>query len=89
MTKGPFDCIVCNPPYKANDASRRLDKGQRDYEPDTALFAGPSGFECYRMIDVIEGTLAKSASSVVREGTVVVLEIGPMMNDGGCDRENI
>ncbi|EAQ28290.1 protein chain release factors methylase subunit [Erythrobacter sp. NAP1] len=64
---GTFDLIVCNPPYVEEDAE--LDADVRDYEPASALFAGPEGLDDYR---VIIPQLRKLLSA---EG-MAVLEIG-------------
>ena len=45
---GPFDLILCNPPYVENGAE--LDPDVRDYEPACALFAGPEGLDDYRIL---------------------------------------
>lgn len=45
---GRFDLILCNPPYIEEDAA--LDPDVRDYEPASALFAGPEGLDDYRAI---------------------------------------
>jgi release factor glutamine methyltransferase len=45
-----FDAIVSNPPYIAESERKTLPKEVRDYEPPQALFAGPTGLECYRRL---------------------------------------
>jgi release factor glutamine methyltransferase len=45
---GTFDLIVCNPPYVEADAA--LDRQVAEYEPATALFAGPEGLDDYRVL---------------------------------------
>lgn len=45
---GTFDLILCNPPYVEQDAE--LDPDVCDYEPASALFAGPEGLDDYRAI---------------------------------------
>ena len=64
---GQFDLILCNPPYVEADAS--LDPDVRDYEPASALFAGPEGLDDYRVIIPQLGKLLSS-------GGVAVLEMG-------------
>ena len=64
---GQFDLIMCNPPYVEADAS--LDPDVRDYEPASALFAGPEGLDDYRVIIPQLGKLLSS-------GGVAVLEMG-------------
>jgi release factor glutamine methyltransferase len=60
-----FDLILCNPPYVEMDAI--LPKDVVDYEPASALFAGPEGLDEYRRI-----------ASVLRPapGGVACVEIG-------------
>ena len=64
---GRFDLILCNPPYVERDAD--LDRDVRDYEPASALFAGPEGLDDYRAIIPQLGKL-------LCPGGVAVLEIG-------------
>jgi release factor glutamine methyltransferase len=45
---GTFDLILCNPPYVEADAA--LEPQVRDYEPASALFAGPEGLDDYRAL---------------------------------------
>lgn len=45
--RGTFDVIVSNPPYVA-DASTELAADVRDWEPASALFAGPNGLDDLR-----------------------------------------
>jgi len=45
---GTFDLVLCNPPYVEADAA--LDRQVADYEPATALFAGPEGLDDYRVL---------------------------------------
>ena len=43
-----FDLVLCNPPYVETDAN--LARQVRDYEPASALFAGPDGLDDYRIL---------------------------------------
>jgi release factor glutamine methyltransferase len=45
---GTFELILCNPPYV--EAEAQLDPDVRDFEPASALFAGPEGLDDYRAI---------------------------------------
>ncbi|MFO1118920.1 MAG: hypothetical protein U1E38_01905 [Rhodospirillales bacterium] len=47
---GQFDIIVSNPPYIADGEWAALEKGVRDFEPASALRAGPDGLAAYRRI---------------------------------------
>ncbi|WP_435200313.1 peptide chain release factor N(5)-glutamine methyltransferase [Qipengyuania sp. 902] len=64
---GKFDLILCNPPYVEDDA--QLDPDVRDFEPASALFAGPEGLDDYRAIVPDLGKL------FLPDG-IAVLEIG-------------
>lgn len=44
-----FDLIVSNPPYISLQDKKDLAR-ELDFEPDSALFAGDDGLECYRKI---------------------------------------
>ncbi len=65
--RGTFDVIVANPPYVADAAV--LPDIVRDWEPVAALYAGPTGLECYEVI-------VPAARSWLHEGGALVLEIG-------------
>ena len=69
---GQFDLVVSNPPYVENDAA--LEPDVRDYEPASALFAGPEGLDDYRVIIPELGKL-------LIPGGVTVLEIGATQAD--------
>ena len=43
-----FDLVLCNPPYVETGAI--LDPQVKDYEPASALFAGPDGLDDYRIL---------------------------------------
>lgn len=62
-----FDAVVSNPPYIAE--SEELEPQVRDYEPHSALFAGPTGLEIYRRL-IPEALLA------LKPGGCLLLEIG-------------
>jgi release factor glutamine methyltransferase len=46
--EGPFDLILCNPPYV--EAAADLPRDVRDWEPAEALFAGADGLDDYRRL---------------------------------------
>ncbi len=62
-----FDLILCNPPYVEEDAA--LDPMVADYEPHSALFAGPEGLDDYRI-------LIPSVPALLAPGGVAIFEIG-------------
>lgn len=62
-----FDAIVSNPPYIA--ASEVLEAQVRDFEPASALFAGPTGLEIYQR-------LIPEAHAALKADGWLLLEIG-------------
>jgi release factor glutamine methyltransferase len=62
-----FEAVVSNPPYVAG--SEVLEAQVRDYEPATALYAGPSGLEIYEQ-------LIPQARETLTPGGWLILEIG-------------
>ncbi len=64
---GRFELIIANPPYVESGA--KLDPDVRDFEPPTALFAGPEGLDDYRII-------IPQLRDLLTETGVCVLEIG-------------
>jgi release factor glutamine methyltransferase len=64
-----FDVVASNPPYVSSGDRASLDVEVRDYEPETALFAGPDGLAVYRR-------LIPQAAGVLVPGGHIVLEIG-------------
>ncbi len=64
---GPFDLILCNPPYIESDAP--LAPEVREHEPADALFAGPDGLDDYRRLAPdIARLLAPEGRAVVEIG---------------------
>ena len=66
---GPFDLIVSNPPYVTNDEYATLAPEVREFEPRTALTAGPDG------LDDVRAVLACAVEKLDRGG-VLLMEIG-------------
>ena len=64
---GTFDLVLCNPPYVETSAA--LDAQVRDYEPESALFAGAEGLDDYRVI------FPQLRKLLNREG-IAIFEIG-------------
>jgi release factor glutamine methyltransferase len=69
-----FDIIASNPPYVSTEDRPLLDVEVRDYEPHTALFAGPDGLAIYRRL------IPQTAEVLVSRGHIV-LEIGHEQRD--------
>lgn len=64
-----FDVVVSNPPYVGERERDSLAPEVREWEPETALFAGPGG------LDVISD-LVQRAPAHLRPGGLLALEIG-------------
>jgi len=47
-SSGDYDLVLCNPPYV--EAGAELPRDVADYEPASALYAGPDGLDEYRRI---------------------------------------
>ncbi|HEV2275282.1 MAG TPA: peptide chain release factor N(5)-glutamine methyltransferase [Acidobacteriaceae bacterium] len=62
-----FDAVVSNPPYVAEGEA--LEPQVADYEPRSALYAGPTGLEIYRR-------LIPQARDVLKANGWLMLEIG-------------
>lgn len=62
-----YDLIVTNPPYVGE--MEDIDEGAA-YEPKIALFAGPDGLDCYRLI-------LPKAKDYLKEGGLFFGECGP------------
>jgi release factor glutamine methyltransferase len=62
-----FDAVVANPPYIASEEV--LEPQVANYEPHSALYAGPTGLEVYER-------LIPQAAGVLKPGGWLMLEIG-------------
>ncbi|MFM7348348.1 MAG: peptide chain release factor N(5)-glutamine methyltransferase [Erythrobacter sp.] len=69
---GTFDMILCNPPYVEENAA--LDRQVRDFEPASALFAGPEGLDDYR-------ALIPQLRDLMNPGALAILEIGASQSE--------
>lgn len=71
---GPFDLIVSNPPYVSESEYAALPNDVKNYEPQSALLAGPTGTE------IIERLIEQTAEKLKSGGTLLV-EGSPMIAD--------
>lgn len=69
-----FDAVVSNPPYVALSERASLPREVRDFEPASALFAGPTGLEVYHRLIV-------EAAGVLDPGGWLLMEIGHGQRD--------
>jgi release factor glutamine methyltransferase len=66
---GAFDAILANPPYVPSGARRALSPEVRDFEPETALFAGDDGLAIIRRL--VSGSAAR-----LEPGGYLIFEFG-------------
>jgi release factor glutamine methyltransferase len=64
-----IDVLVSNPPYVPRTDKPSLQREVRDWEPEVALFAGPTGLEIYERI-------IAQARTVLRPGGWLLFELG-------------
>jgi release factor glutamine methyltransferase len=64
-----IDLIVSNPPYVPLADKAGLQREVRDWEPEVALFGGPTGLEIYER-------LVRDAVRVLRPGGWLIMELG-------------
>ena len=80
--KGPFDLILCNPPYVATGAE--LGPGVAEFEPAEALFAGPEGLDDLRRLSPeFPRLLAKSGLAAVEIGAGQAAEAADLLATNG------
>jgi release factor glutamine methyltransferase len=72
---GPFDFVVSNPPYVGQAEADQVQLEVRKFEPQQAVFAGPTGLEVIRR-------LIPAAGSVLQAGGWLILEIGMTIAEG-------
>lgn len=83
---GRFDLILCNPPYVEDDAP--LDPMVADYEPHSALFAGPEGLNDYRiLIPSVQALLATSGVAIFEIGHTQADAVGDLAAIAGLSTE--
>ncbi len=79
---GTFDLILCNPPYVEDDAA--LDAQVRDFEPASALFAGPDGLDDYRiLIPRLRGLMNPQAVAILEIGANQAEAVGALAAEAG------
>jgi len=79
---GRFDLVIANPPYVENDAA--LASSVRDFEPASALFAGPDGLDDYRIIiPQLRGLLTDSGTAALEIGSEQAEKVTQIALDSG------
>ncbi len=74
LADSSVDAVVSNPPYIPLSDKAHLQREVRDWEPEGALFAGPTGFEIYER-------LIPEAARVLRPRGWLVMELGHNSRD--------
>ncbi|KAJ1802290.1 hypothetical protein LPJ56_007240, partial [Coemansia sp. RSA 2599] len=77
LEHGPFDMVVCNPPYISAKKAFRL-RASLEHEPSLALVAGDGGYQAYRQIHAS----LSSNMAILRPGGCIAFEIGKDMERG-------
>ncbi len=81
---GPFDLILCNPPYIGTNED--LPPDVRDHEPGEALFAGADGLDAYRiLIPQIPGLLAPGGIAIFEIGSTQADAVAALAKAAGMD----
>ncbi|KTE35371.1 MULTISPECIES: peptide chain release factor N(5)-glutamine methyltransferase [unclassified Sphingopyxis] len=81
---GPFDLILCNPPYIAD--SEQLMRDVADHEPAEALFAGADGLADYRrIIPDLPRLLAPDGIAVLEIGASQHISVRELAEAAGFD----
>ncbi|MGH6652452.1 MAG: peptide chain release factor N(5)-glutamine methyltransferase [Sphingopyxis sp.] len=80
--EGPFDLILCNPPYIADD--EKLMPDVADHEPAGALYAGADGLADYRrIIPDLPRLLAPDGLAVLEIGATQHISVGQLAEAAG------
>ncbi|MFM7377066.1 MAG: peptide chain release factor N(5)-glutamine methyltransferase [Erythrobacter sp.] len=79
---GTFDLVLCNPPYVEDHAA--LDPDVRDFEPASALFAGPEGLDAYRaVIPQLRALMQPQAAAILEIGATQAVAVSTIAADAG------
>jgi release factor glutamine methyltransferase len=77
-----FTLILCNPPYIESSAT--LDPQVSDYEPPSALYAGPDGLSDYRIIaPQLKNLLSPSGIACIEIGSTQRLAVTELLESHG------
>jgi release factor glutamine methyltransferase len=76
---GPFDILVCNPPYIASGDISGLEPEVRDFDPLTALDGGADGLQVYRQIISAIEQVVPSGFAALEVGAGQADAVGEML----------
>jgi release factor glutamine methyltransferase len=83
---GPFDLIVCNPPYVAEPDWAALEPEVRAFEPPSALLAGSDGLAAYRALAPdLARPLAPEASVCLEVGAGQADSVATILQSSGLE----
>jgi release factor glutamine methyltransferase len=84
LPRGPFDMLVCNPPYIPTADWAQLMPEVRDYEPRLALDGGTDGLEAYRLLAVqVRQVLVPGGWLLVEVGVSQAKDVGALFKAAG------
>ena len=87
---GPFDWIVCNPPYIPAAEIAGLEPEVRDHDPRAALDGGPDGLDAYRCFaPAIAGRLAPEGKAAVEFGAGQAAAVQDIFAAAGLDNVEV
>uniref|UniRef100_A0A7S2RUA0 Methyltransferase domain-containing protein n=1 Tax=Mucochytrium quahogii TaxID=96639 RepID=A0A7S2RUA0_9STRA len=69
-----FSAVLCNPPYITKEEMGELSRTVRDFEPNSALYGGPDGLDCYRQ--VAKRVKGLKNRNLIEPGANVIIEAG-------------
>ena len=83
---GSFNLILCNPPYVEDDTD--LAPMVADYEPHSALFAGPHGLDDYRiLLPSTPKLLAPNGTAIFEIGATQTQSVTDLASETGFSTE--
>ncbi|SCA56062.1 Release factor glutamine methyltransferase [Candidatus Terasakiella magnetica] len=81
-----FDLVLSNPPYIPKKDKETLAPEVKDFEPDTALFAGEDGLDDYRKLaQCLPNLLKNKAIAVVELGIGQLEDVSSLMVGAGLE----
>lgn len=88
--RGAIDLVISNPPYLADDELSSLDADVRDHDPHDALFAGPTGYECFQaIINQLDSWLAPHGTVVFEHAPWQGQQLQQLLIQTGFSPSNI